>query len=368
MQAEDPSEVARMDPHQLDDQLEECTSPEQVLELAGEYGKSFDYIHASLALHSLTKLWLRWQGSDLTKEEIAPVVDLAREHLPRMKTQALTDTLWSVSKLGPAMVEDVEGLVRALLDVARPQLYSFIARDASNTLVALAALGGMEAFDGAVSGFVRALLKEVEPQLFSFSDGELSNTLWALAKLKYAPASETDGPDGGFVSAWVKEARFRLPNFTDQELTDTLWALAKLEYAPAAGVSGPDGRFVSSLLREDRSRLSRFTNDELAVTLWAVAKLGYTPAAAAGGPDGGFVSALLREAHSRLSSLTNEHLAMILWALGRLGCTDASAAGVDGDGVVLMGLATEANCRWGRFTPEERFMSHKAMTDLGYFT
>jgi hypothetical protein len=152
-----------MSPQLLTSMIQTCANGDALLELVDQYGPSFNFIHASCALHTAARLYIA--SVSVPPRVVAQLVEVARRHTQQMQARAVANTAWALAKLGHVDAE----FNRALVQAARPQLHSFNPQDLANTAWALATMGHEEAtFMGALVRAALNQLRNFNPQNLAF--------------------------------------------------------------------------------------------------------------------------------------------------------------------------------------------------------
>lgn len=232
--------------------------------------------------------------------------------------QGLSNTVWSLAKLGTELNQDIAQLLEAISGEAVSQLRDvrarakFIPQNLSNMLYGFAQLGVQPS-----PVLLEAVALEARRQILAFGPQELTNILWAMAKL-------TGGaPKGEEMQAFIA----CVPSAALQQLHDDSsvrkvkpQTLSNLLFAFAALDCHPGEVFLASLGLAIERQAQLFKPQELAASLWGFAMLRHHP-----GP--GLVNVGLTETRRQLDKFKLQDLITVLFALAKLGSpVDASVA------------------------------------------
>ncbi|KAG1668851.1 hypothetical protein FOA52_004946 [Chlamydomonas sp. UWO 241] len=260
----------------------DAEDPRHLFALIEDQGNRFNAIHVSVAACRVAKLFrdrkLRRPLDLQVRHRVARLLTMARERLPVMQELALANTLWAVSQLRAAGLEE-PALVDAIIRKARSQLPSFRAHALAKTAWAMATLSHTG------TAFMGDLLEAAALQLRSFSSQNLADTAWAMATLGHV--------DAAFLGALMVVAKSKLRSFSSQNLADTAWAIATLGHKDTA--------FMGDLLQAIAPQLRSFSSQNLASTAWAMATLGHK--------DTAFMRDLLEVVAPQLHSFSSQNLA-----------------------------------------------------------
>ena len=223
-----------------------------------DHGATFNRIHIAAAFMMLGNILQRSHKTNTVErtaaaELISKLSDLALSQIGSFGAQAVSNTMYSLSKLPKMGFRTNPELFTALTLHGSQLLQEFTPQQLSNTIWALATLSHHD------NGFTADLISAARRKLPVFIPQNFSNTIWALATLGHH--------HDGFTAALISEAQGQLPLFNPQNLANTIWALATLGHH--------DDGFTAALISEARAKLSSFKPQELANTIWALATLGH---------------------------------------------------------------------------------------------
>uniref|UniRef100_A0A383V400 FAST kinase leucine-rich domain-containing protein n=1 Tax=Tetradesmus obliquus TaxID=3088 RepID=A0A383V400_TETOB len=209
------------------------TDRQELEEIVGEWGGSFNYIQVSAAFSKAAKLRsLRAAESRPLLNQLAVMWDSL---LPNAEPRQLANVLWACGKLRymnpqlwtSTLARYVQLLQNSKQDIPSQELSSALHGMANVALANRGVVPGMAA--PAVEAEVREIVKLVckcatHPFLEGVSPQAISNTLWACAKLRINPGGAAlDTLVRGMARPDMREAA------EPQALANTLWAASELQ-------------------------------------------------------------------------------------------------------------------------------------------
>jgi len=275
-------------------------------------------------------------------ELLSAIASGVKWQLRDFSPQGLSNTVWSVAKLGAEVNQEVTELLEALAQEAVSQLQDerarakFIPQNLSNMLYGFAQLGVMPSLE-----MLEAVGIEAQRQLSGFGPQELTNIMWALAKLLGS------GPKGrevqAFIDAMPSAALHHLNDDTSlrkvkpQTLSNLLYAFAAMDFHPG-------NAFLTAISLAIQRQVHMFKPQELASSLWGLAKLRHHP-----GPQ--LVSIALTETCRQVDKFKLQDLVAALHALAVLGSTVDGAVAESATRLVnarasVLGASDHVNLLW----------------------
>jgi len=198
-----------------------------------------------------------------------------------------------------------ERFLEALRRLALSTAPSMDAQGVSNSLVALARIGGGGDEEDAL---VEALSARGAAVVESFKGSEMSAAMWALARMGLGGHGDAAG---GLVAALCWRVA-REPEVLDARgVGNFLWAYARQDMRP-------NRHMLSGLLRRTAALAPEMTPQSVANVLWSLAKLRLYR-------ETSLVTGMCQRAVAVLDGSTRKGLLQIVWALGRLGVQPSEA-------------------------------------------
>jgi len=266
------------------------TRARQLLDLHGEYGRSFDHINLSTCWSKLGKV-IPADRTLLQSNDGACLSALREQTIGQLSTfdpRHVSGTAHALAKLDlqgakwKRLWKELEGAALARKSELKPQ-------GLANTAWAFATAGH------AAPALFDAIGTQSAERVQAFKPQELSNTAWAFAKAGHAAPALFD--------AIETESAGRLQEFTAQNLSNMAWAFA------TAGHAAP--QLFEAIGAASTARVHELAPQHLANMAWAFAKAGYAAPA--------LLDAIGKASAGRVREFKPQALASTAWAFSKAG-------------------------------------------------
>ncbi|NGX57195.1 MAG: hypothetical protein K940chlam3_00078 [Chlamydiae bacterium] len=237
----------RLNPRQINSKITKANSVNEILNVASNHHKNFDFINCSTFFHKLAKQ--RGDFRNLQSHKVFQFVrDLTIEKINDFESRNIASTALAFARLG---IHDKE-LMTALSSEARRKIRGFNSQGIASTALAFATLGIHD------ERLMTALSGEAHHKVRGFNSQNIANTAWAFATLGIH--------DEELMTALSCEARHKVRGFNSQGIAITALAFATL------GIH--DERLMTALSCEGRDKVRGFNSQDIANIAWAFAVFG----------------------------------------------------------------------------------------------
>eukprot|EP00929_Paragymnodinium_shiwhaense_P006979 TRINITY_DN110933_c0_g1_i1.p1 TRINITY_DN110933_c0_g1~~TRINITY_DN110933_c0_g1_i1.p1 ORF type:complete len:435 (+),score=90.39 TRINITY_DN110933_c0_g1_i1:112-1416(+) len=283
----------------LQDDIRNCRSGADVLELVSTDGHRFDEIHTTTSIYMVAKHRQR-SGSKaqslnsdanfqrlltMQNEVIATLAFGGGGRLrPSAAAQLVSNTIWAYATLH---IKD-EGLFANVSVASLQALAAFRPQHLANVAWSFAVLKHIdERVLGALADAAAERVQELKPV-------DLANLAWAFA--------ESRQQHKRFFDVFEVAAVARMEGFASIDVGNSVWACAKLQLRAAD--------ICSTVADGMKDRTSQFDCQDLANTAWAFATLEHMHRP--------FLESLAMSAVSQVNKMTAQHLTNLVWSFATL--------------------------------------------------
>ncbi|GAX72613.1 hypothetical protein CEUSTIGMA_g69.t1 [Chlamydomonas eustigma] len=259
-----PLNSAPVDSPLLNKYIKQCRTWQDMYELIQRHGSCFNFVHVAAAVTHLSQLKSR-------AEEAAALADRSARKSMLSSSTALTEAQRNAwPQLNPLHSPNILGPRHNHVSAALPDT-TWSEHAGTFITEQLQVSTGPPSFPL----LMQSLLNMVQDHMQQFGARQATNTLWALANL-HDPALESASPTTyplkckTLAADMLPLTRVLLPWCEPQHLSNTIWAVATL------GLDADDMWLEEFLVYSQRS-LQGFEPQHLSNTLWALARLGIAP-------------------------------------------------------------------------------------------
>jgi len=248
---------APLDPRKLNTLISSVDDVHELLEVVKHNVGSFQEMNVGNALVLLARTFDGWQhipplGLDSRFQQL---VERTQDLLTSMKSQALSNVVWSMAKLKH---HPGEGFLKRSAAASLQRLHRFKPKEMTSMLWAY---GKLDFFPG--DEFMEAWMEKAERELLNFNLVDISMTVYALGVLRYHPKEK-------LMTAMLRKGLDFRKGFTGQHLPNLVRALARLEHHPGH-------EFLNMVVQQMGEKIDTFTPAQIGTTLWALAKFDIRP-------------------------------------------------------------------------------------------